>query len=92
MMNGVMISVSLLDLQVRTDSSLEQVTWLLSARALGNIVGGLLLGWYICTYRLHSQFSTERFSGPNILQLQSDSTLEQVILSHCFDIARKGMS
>ena len=39
-----MIGPSLLDLQIRTNSTIEQVSWCLSVRALGGTVGGIVLG------------------------------------------------
>ena len=44
MMNSSSIFASLLDLQLQTDSTLEQVTWVMSASSLGILAGGLLLG------------------------------------------------
>jgi hypothetical protein len=43
-MNEQTYGPSLLDLQLRAKSTIEQVSWLLSAKSFGAVVGGLVLG------------------------------------------------
>ena len=44
MLNAIAIGPSLLDLQLRTNSTIEEISWVVSAVALGDIPGSLLIG------------------------------------------------
>ena len=43
-MSAKSVGPSLLDLQIRTSSTIEQVSWFISGKAVGAMIGALVLG------------------------------------------------